>query len=127
LKNIHLLIVHEESPGIADHQIHPFVSFIHRNGDSFFYGIESIPEAGVQSSVLRENKNNCLFNIIGSYWQTPIIPTEGCISRRGNLMMGIEGICKDSKPDHNEEKHQHIGRQVASDDSKSTDGLLFLE
>jgi hypothetical protein len=47
LDNFYLMVVHQESLGSENHQIHPFVKFIHRKSADFFSGIESISETAL--------------------------------------------------------------------------------
>jgi hypothetical protein len=63
LENLHLMIIHQGSLGSENHQIHPFVRFIHRKSADFVSGIESISEIALVWAILRENNSNNLIAI----------------------------------------------------------------
>jgi hypothetical protein len=67
LENLHLMVILQESLGIENHEIHPFISFVHRSSGDFLHGIESTPEIIFVYSLLRENNNSNLFDI-SSRW-----------------------------------------------------------
>jgi hypothetical protein len=63
LESLHLMAIHQESLGSENHQIHPFVRFIHRESADFFSKIESISKIALAWAVSRENNNDNLIAI----------------------------------------------------------------